>query len=53
MDDFIYNFVKTATTMQKGVFLMIAGMCFVFAVQVIFYIVTKIWIKIAPKSKED
>ena len=43
MDQALYDFVRNATTIEKGVFLMIAGVCFVFAVQVIFYMIIKIW----------
>ena len=47
MDQLLYDFVKNATTVQKGVFLMIAGVCFVFLVQIVFYMTVKLW----PKSK--
>jgi len=43
MDQALYDFVRNATTVQKGVFLMIAGVCFVFAVQFIFFLTVKIW----------
>ena len=49
MDQAIYDFANNATTVQKGFFLMVAGISFVFLVQVIFYAVVKIW----PKSKKD
>ena len=49
MDQALYDFVRTATTVQKGVFLMVMGVAFVFVVQVIFYAVVKIW----PKSKGE
>jgi len=50
MDQAIMDFVATATTMQKGVFLMCAGIGFVFMVQVIFYAVIKIWPKKETKN---
>jgi Na+-transporting methylmalonyl-CoA/oxaloacetate decarboxylase gamma subunit len=51
MDQILENFVQTATTFQKGVFLMIAGVCFVFAVQLVFYLTVKIWVgRGKPKS---
>jgi len=53
MDNFIYDFVANASTMQKGVFLMVVGMSFVFSVQVIFFAFTKIWLKVASKKEED
>jgi Na+-transporting methylmalonyl-CoA/oxaloacetate decarboxylase gamma subunit len=43
MDQLIGEFVKNASTIEKGVFLMIAGVVFVFVVQVVFYMVVKIW----------
>jgi len=43
MDQALYEFVRTATTIEKGVFLMVTGVCFVFAVQTIFYLTVKIW----------
>jgi Na+-transporting methylmalonyl-CoA/oxaloacetate decarboxylase gamma subunit len=49
MDQLIYDFVRDATTIQKGVFLMVAGISFVFLVQVIFFAVVKIW----PRSKTE
>jgi len=52
MDQAISNFVATATTIQKGVFLMCVGISFVFLVQVIFYIMVKIWPK-KVKEEED
>ena len=45
MEQIFYNFVNTATTMQKGVFLMFAGILFVFSVQVIFFMIVKLWPK--------
>jgi Na+-transporting methylmalonyl-CoA/oxaloacetate decarboxylase gamma subunit len=47
MEQMFNNFILNATTFQKGVFIMIAGVCFVFAVQVIFYLIVKLW----PKHK--
>ena len=49
MDQMINEFVRNSTTIQKGVFLMCAGIGFVFLVQVIFYIGVKIW----PKGKKE
>ena len=49
MDELLYEFVRNATTVQKGVFLMIAGVCFVFVVQLVFYMVVKLW----PKPRAD
>ena len=47
MDQLLYEFVSDATNVQKGVFLLVAGVCFVFVVQFVFYIVVRIW----PKKK--
>jgi Na+-transporting methylmalonyl-CoA/oxaloacetate decarboxylase gamma subunit len=43
MEQALYDFIQTATTFQKGVFLMIVGVLFVFAVQTVFYVTVKIW----------
>ena len=49
MDQLVQNFLRNATTIEKGFFLMIVGISFVFLVQVIFYAIVKIW----PKGKEE
>jgi len=51
MEQALYDFVKNSTTVEKGVFLMVAGVCFVFVVQWIFYMVVKIWPKKAEGSE--
>jgi Na+-transporting methylmalonyl-CoA/oxaloacetate decarboxylase gamma subunit len=43
MEQALYSFVENATTLQKAVFLMVAGVLFVFAVQTVFYVIVKIW----------
>jgi len=43
MDQLLFDFVRSATTVQKGVFLMIAGVSFVFIVQFVFFLIVKIW----------
>ena len=43
MDQLLFEFVKNASTVQKGVFLMVAGVCFVFVVQFVFFLIIKIW----------
>jgi Na+-transporting methylmalonyl-CoA/oxaloacetate decarboxylase gamma subunit len=43
MEQFIDNFVKDASIVDKCVFLMVAGISFVFAVQMVFYLVVKLW----------
>jgi Na+-transporting methylmalonyl-CoA/oxaloacetate decarboxylase gamma subunit len=54
MEQALQNFIQTATIFQKGVFLMIAGVLFVFLVQLVFYITVKIWVRFgkskAPKA---
>ena len=45
MEQAFYNFIKGSTIIEKGVFLMVAGVCFVFVVQFIFYSVVKLWPK--------
>jgi len=53
MDQAIMNFVATATTIQKGVFLMCTGIGFVFLIQIIFYAMVKIWPKAKPEADEN
>jgi Na+-transporting methylmalonyl-CoA/oxaloacetate decarboxylase gamma subunit len=43
MDQLIGEFVTNASTIEKGIFLMVTGIVFVFIVQVVFYMVVKIW----------
>ena len=43
MEQALYNFINSATTIQKGLFLMVAGVSFVFAVQLVFYLTVKLW----------
>jgi len=43
MENIFVNFVNNATVFQKGVFLMVAGVTFVFIVQVVFYLTVKLW----------
>ena len=47
MNDFIQS-VATGSDIGKGLFLMVAGMGFVFAVQVVFYLIIALW----PKAKK-
>ena len=50
MNQALYDFVRNATLIEKGVFLMVAGVCFVFAVQTIFYLTVKIWMRTGQKK---
>jgi len=43
MDQALYDFVRNATIVEKGIFLLVVGVCFVFAVQFIFFLTVKIW----------
>ena len=45
MEQLLNNFIQNSTIFQKGVFLMITGVFFVFAVQVVFYLIVKLWPK--------
>jgi Na+-transporting methylmalonyl-CoA/oxaloacetate decarboxylase gamma subunit len=47
MDQLLQNFIQSAGTIQKAVFLMVAGILFVFSVQVVFYLIAKLW----PREK--
>ena len=50
MDQFLYDFVKNATLVQKGLFLMVAGVSFVFLVQFVFFLIVKIWTRKKPDA---
>jgi hypothetical protein len=52
MEQALNNFIQTASTGQKGVFLMIVGVLFVFAVQTVFYLTVKLWLR-SSKSKSE
>jgi len=43
MEQIFSNFVRQASTFEKGVFLMVAGVCTVFIVQLVFIAIVKIW----------
>ena len=53
MDQLLYDFVRSATTVQKGVFLLVTGVCFVFIVQTVFYLTVKIWLRFGKKSESE
>jgi Na+-transporting methylmalonyl-CoA/oxaloacetate decarboxylase gamma subunit len=52
MEQAFNNFIRTATVIQKGVFLMIAGVTFVFVVQFVFFLIVKIWPKAGNKEEK-
>jgi len=39
----LHDFVRDASVFEKGLFLMIAGVCFVFVVQFVFFLIVKVW----------
>jgi Na+-transporting methylmalonyl-CoA/oxaloacetate decarboxylase gamma subunit len=43
MEQLLQYFLQNASTLQKASFLMVCGILFVFAVQVVFYLVVKLW----------
>ena len=43
MDQVLQNFIENSSVIGKAVFLMIAGILFVFTVQVVFYLIAKLW----------
>ena len=45
MEQILVNFINNSATIQKGVFLLAAGVLFVFAVQFIFYLTIKLWMR--------
>jgi hypothetical protein len=47
MEAALRDFVQGASTVEKGLFLMVSGILFVFAVQVVFYLTVKLW----PRGK--
>jgi Na+-transporting methylmalonyl-CoA/oxaloacetate decarboxylase gamma subunit len=53
MEQILYSFIENSSTLQKAVFLMIAGVLFVFAVQTIFYTIVKIWVRKKNEELED
>jgi len=42
--------VGSASVFEKGLFLMIAGITFVFSVQFIFFLIVKIWMRKKPDA---
>jgi Na+-transporting methylmalonyl-CoA/oxaloacetate decarboxylase gamma subunit len=48
VDQLLQNFIQTGSTIQKAAFLMVSGILFVFLVQVVFYLVAKLW----PRGKK-
>jgi phosphotransferase system glucose/maltose/N-acetylglucosamine-specific IIC component len=52
MENNFINFINNATVFQKGVFLMVIGIAFVFAVQMVFYLTVKLWQLKKPAAKE-
>ena len=50
MNEFLFDFIRNATLAQKGLFLMIVGILFVFTVQTVFYLTIKIWLRMSQKK---
>ncbi|MDR3167805.1 MAG: hypothetical protein LBT93_07665 [Treponema sp.] len=46
--DALLQTVKNGPTLSKAFFLLVSGVLFVFAVQVVFYLIIKLW----PKNKQ-
>ena len=51
MEQLLNYFINTESVFQKGVFLMVAGIVFVFAVQVVFYLTVKVWMSVKRRPK--
>gem|GEM_PF-1688234 len=49
MEQFL-DIMKSAPPVQQGVFVLVGGVFFVFAVQVVFYLTVKIWMHQRPKK---
>ena len=47
----LINFLASADIFQKGLFLMIVGILFVFLVQTVFYMTVKIWLGLGKKKE--
>ncbi|MDL2229240.1 hypothetical protein LJC14_03210 [Treponema sp. OttesenSCG-928-L16] len=45
----VIEMIRAGATIQKGLFLMLCGILFVFSVQLIFYLVIKLW----PRHKGE
>ena len=45
MEQILNYFITTDNVIQKGVFIMVSGIVFVFAVQLVFYLTVKLWPK--------
>ena len=45
IEQMFYSFIGSASVFQKGIFLMIIGILFVFTVQLVFYLTVKLWLK--------
>ncbi|MDR2053926.1 MAG: hypothetical protein LBP80_10985 [Treponema sp.] len=43
IDQMLRDFIQDSSVIGKAVFLMIAGILFVFTVQVVFYLIAKLW----------
>ena len=43
IDQALQNFIENSSVIGKAVFLMIAGILFVFSVEVVFYLIAKLW----------
>jgi hypothetical protein len=47
IDQMLKDFIQDSSVIGKAVFLMVAGSLFVFTVQVVFYLIAKLW----PRNK--
>jgi Na+-transporting methylmalonyl-CoA/oxaloacetate decarboxylase gamma subunit len=47
IDQVLKDFIQSSSVIGKAVFLMVAGILFVFIVQVVFYLIAKLW----PRNK--
>jgi hypothetical protein len=51
MDQIFQEFIQNSSTVAKAVFLMVSGVLFVFAVQVVFYLIAKLWPRDKPQPE--
>jgi len=43
MEQILNEFIRTASTVEKAFFLMAAGLLFVFSVQLVFFLIVRLW----------
>ena len=54
MEQILSDFIRSASTIEKAFFLMAAGLLFVFGVQLLFFLIVKLWPRsnVLPKTND-